>query len=92
MPHYTVDLNGITSPEGLHEELARAFSFPEYYGRNWDAFDECIAEVKLSATVKVVGFEGFRFRLAREAKLLANCLRHAVEQCPQGEFDVDGLP
>jgi ribonuclease inhibitor len=90
--NYTIDLNGIASRDALHEQLAKVFSFPEYYGRNWDAFDECIGEVKLPATVKVIGFEDFRFRLAREAKLLADCLRYAVERCPQGEFNVEGLP
>lgn len=41
--HLRLDLDGraMTSRSGCHAELARAFGFPEYYGANWDAFDEC---------------------------------------------------
>lgn len=89
---YTIELNGITSREVLHAELARVFSFPDYYGRNWDAFDECIDDIELPASVEVLGFDGFRFRLPREAKLLAQSLRAAAERCLPGHFKVKGLP
>ncbi len=39
-----VDGRAMTSRAAAHEELARAFDFPDYYGGNWDAFDECIAD------------------------------------------------
>lgn len=34
----------MTSRTTAHAELARAFAFPNYYGGNWDAFDECFAD------------------------------------------------
>lgn len=89
---YTIELDRITSRKTLHAELARVFSFPDYYGRNWDAFDECIDDLVLPASVKVLGYDGFRFRLPREAKLLAECLRAMAKRCPPGHFKVDGLP
>ena len=92
MQVYTIELSEITSHEALHAELARVFSFPGYYGGNWDAFDECIDDVVVPASVEVLGFNGFRFRLPREAKLLAECLRAMAERCPPGLFKVDGLP
>jgi hypothetical protein len=36
MHAYRVELDRITSRKTLHAELARVFSFPDYYGRNWD--------------------------------------------------------
>jgi RNAse (barnase) inhibitor barstar len=33
--------------DDLHAEIAHAFRFPDYYGMNWDAFNECIAETVL---------------------------------------------
>lgn len=92
MPEYTLDLNSIASREALHRALAEAFSFPDYYGGNWDAFDECIAEIALPASVTVHGFEGFKFRLPGDAQLLIECFRAAAEQFPPGELTVHGVP
>lgn len=89
---YTIELDRIASREVLHAELARVFFFPYHYGRNWDAFDECIGDIEQPASVEVLGFDGFRFRLPREAKLLAQCLRAMAERCPPGRFKVRGLP
>ncbi|CCH86152.1 conserved protein of unknown function [Modestobacter italicus] len=42
-----LDLDGhaMTSRSAAHLELARAFGFPDYYGENWDAFDESFEDV-----------------------------------------------
>lgn len=31
--------------EGLFREFVRGFKFPEYFGWNWPAFDECIRDL-----------------------------------------------
>jgi len=37
--------SGITDPLDLLEELAIQLNFPDYYGMNWNALDECIREL-----------------------------------------------
>jgi RNAse (barnase) inhibitor barstar len=44
-----VELDGrrMTSRLDAHSELRRAFDFPGYYGKNWDAFNDCFGDFVL---------------------------------------------
>lgn len=37
----------ITSRQTAHEELALVFGFPDYYGKNWDAFNDVMGDYAL---------------------------------------------
>jgi ribonuclease inhibitor len=92
MAQYSVDLSGVKSRDDLHNLIAQVFSFPDYYGRNWDAFDECIADIGRPVSIVVTGFESLRFALPREAKLFVECLRLAAKKAAPGQFEFSGLP
>jgi RNAse (barnase) inhibitor barstar len=36
--------NCLTTPQ-LFDEFSSVLEFPEYFGRNWDAFDECMTDL-----------------------------------------------
>jgi RNAse (barnase) inhibitor barstar len=49
-----LDGTGINDRESFHREVAEVFRFPDYYGRNWDAFDECFGELEMAPHLAVV--------------------------------------
>jgi RNAse (barnase) inhibitor barstar len=78
----TIDVAGVTNREELHALLAEAFAFPDYYGHNWDAFDECIRDVVLPPRIHIRGVDALHAQLPREADLLRQCVRAFVEERP----------
>ena len=44
MQSYRLDGSYFQSPESMHEHLLTQFAFPSYYGKNLDAFWDCISE------------------------------------------------
>ncbi|MCO1579123.1 barstar family protein [Crossiella sp. SN42] len=50
----------------LFDQFASSFRFPEYFGRNWPAFDECINDLKwLPARAYLVIIDNAEHLLAR---------------------------
>ncbi|MGA8908100.1 MAG: barstar family protein [Acidobacteriaceae bacterium] len=55
------------SKEHLLDEFAAAFQFPLYFGRNWDAFEECMADLQwLPAKAYVLVISDASFLLKME--------------------------
>lgn len=77
-----LDVSSIEGHEALHDLLASTFKFPEYYGKNWDAFDECIRDYPPSAPVRIKGVQKLENVLPREAALLRQCFKSIEAEMP----------
>jgi len=40
-----IDLKGVRSKEALLDRVSSALSFPEWFGRNWDAAADCLSDL-----------------------------------------------
>jgi hypothetical protein len=54
-----VSLAGAQTKEEVLERIARALSFPDWFGRNWDALEDCLTDLSwCDADGHVFMFEG----------------------------------
>jgi len=79
----TIDLGGVQSKEELHERLAQALEFPDWYGRNWDAFwDSITGLVDMPEVLEFQGWTAFSVTMPQESKLLMELLGEMNEKYP----------
>ena len=45
MKIYILDASRFTSKSAAHEHIKEVLSFPDYYGKNLDALDDCLSEM-----------------------------------------------
>ncbi|HKB91974.1 MAG TPA: barstar family protein [Opitutaceae bacterium] len=70
-----VDVGTAETSAQLQDLLASGFSFPDYYGRNWDAFHDCITTLDpMPKKIVVRGLRALSQRLPRDAEQLTNIL------------------
>jgi RNAse (barnase) inhibitor barstar len=68
----------------MHDRLASALQFPSYYGKNWDAFWDCVTTMgDHPEKLKVRGVHHLDGTLPREAALLRSTMAD-FEETPEG--------
>lgn len=67
----TFDASTWESPEDFHADVSQRLRFPEYYGRNLDAFNDCLSEIghpqKRGTVLVFLGFDTFTKRFPQVA-------------------------
>jgi Barstar (barnase inhibitor) len=84
----TVDASAWGDTAAMHQDLANVFGFPSHYGRNWDALNDCLSDVRAfywnlpAGTLRVAlvlkRFDVFAAKYPDEAHLLLDI--YAVNQ------------
>ena len=74
-----IDFRGVTEKAALLERIASALQFPEHFGRNWDALEDCLSDLSWSkATGHVLLFAGAQALPADERGILVDILASAA--------------
>jgi len=69
--------------EELHECLAQALEFPDWYGRNWDAFwDSITGLVDMPEVLEFQWWSAFSAIMPQESKQLMELLGEMNEKYP----------
>lgn len=63
MKTITIGCTSVETPAVLHELLAEAFHFPEYYGHNLDALYDCLTEVEEETQLILSNWHALEYRL-----------------------------
>lgn len=63
----------------LHDRLALALGFPEWYGRNLDALYDCLTDSKEETEIRILHEAALRESLGRYATVLGKVLWAAQE-------------
>jgi hypothetical protein len=94
-----ISLKGTGTKDELLDRIAQALKFPDWFGRNWDALEDCLAEVR--GCLLFYDFQGVEADdLAVLLDVLASSAEFWADQGepffavfvdPAGELELDGL-
>ena len=75
-----ISLQGIAEKPALLRSIGSALGFPDWYGENWDALEDCLTDLSWrQGQGHVLVFEGFQFLPADDVGVLIDVLASAAE-------------
>jgi len=85
-----IDLSGIQTKDGFLRIVSRALKFPDYFGMNWDAFEECLTDMSWFASkgyiLVIDNLEEFAYKVPRELKIARNIFESAAKYWREHEM------
>jgi RNAse (barnase) inhibitor barstar len=80
-----IDLKEVNATQDLHGLLSDKLGFPNWYGNNWDAFWDIIADteiVTIPNRLVLLGFKELSEKLPKDAQMLQQCFLDMKKEYP----------
>ena len=73
---YIVDFTNVKYYLEMHEVIKKSLDFPDYYGRNWSAFWDCLSDMYgTSIHIEIIGIEVIERKFGEYAKKLIDTFK-----------------
>lgn len=76
-------LSGIKSMQDFHDLVQSTLEFPRYYGRNLDAFWDCLTDLPRNTRIEFIGLE----RLPQSLQIEVNRYREVLKEFQETGWD-----
>jgi RNAse (barnase) inhibitor barstar len=70
---YRIDCDKITDWESFHAVSVSVFEFPEYYGRNMNAWIDCLSDFDSPVVIQLEGAKSFQSRCQEIYAAIVEC-------------------
>jgi RNAse (barnase) inhibitor barstar len=75
-----LDFSQITSEEEFHDYIRNKLSFPIYYGKNLDAFWDCITEITEEMEIEIKGLESLSPALRSDIESYIELIKACIDE------------
>lgn len=75
-----LDLTGCNTLGEIHQRIKKSFSFPDYYGENWDAFLDAFRTVGVPDKIVIKGEGGLPKEMIPHLKGMHEALAYMCEE------------
>ena len=78
MDKYTVDFTNVEYYLEMHEVIKKSLDFPDYYGRNWDAFWDCLTDmIGDPMVIEIIGLDVIERKFGDTAQKMVQIFKEA---------------
>jgi len=80
---FYIDLSAVLTKDAFLKMVSRVLKFPDYFGMNWDAFEDCLTDLSWFSSggyiLMIDNLQEFAQKVPRELKTAQNIFRSAAE-------------
>ena len=82
MKKYTIDFTNVNYYLEMHAVIWKALDFPDYYGRNWSAFWDCLNDMYGDPIhIEIIGIEVIERKFGDAVEKMIGILKKAKYDC-----------